>query len=299
MKKALNECAIIERYEECETARIVAQEFEVSTETIYRILRRNGIQRTHRHQKKPKTKWVSNCRSKFCPALIVMLRIVHNMDSTGIAKVMDCSLSTVSNVITRRGLRRNKTVHKTDLNFEALEAEYLAGATTYELGEKYGVNHVTISKWMCQRGHKRGKGYGQKPIQKICMHCGSEFIAKQNTQIYCSKKCERKEHEKKRGERTHRKRARLYGVEYDPSVKLDKVFERDNGICQICGKPCDYEDKSPNGTVGNNYPSIDHITPMSRGGAHVWENVQLAHMRCNSIKGISMEVIAHAEKQSA
>ena len=39
-----------------------------------------------------------------------------------------------------------------------MEQEYLAGASTYELGEKYGVNHATISKWMQKRGHCRGKG---------------------------------------------------------------------------------------------------------------------------------------------
>ena len=35
---------------------------------------------------------------------------------------------------------------------------------------------------------------------------------------------------------------------------------------------------------GPMYPSIDHIIPMSKGGGHIWSNVQVAHIICNSIK---------------
>ena len=36
--------------------------------------------------------------------------------------------------------------------------------------------------------------------------------------------------------------------------------------------------------AGNDYPTIDHIKPISKGGTHTWDNVQLAHFHCNSIK---------------
>ena len=69
---------------------------------------------------------------------------------------------------------------------------------------------------------------------------------------------------------------------------LEKLYKRDNGICKICGHKCDYTDYyiDENGTyiAGNNYPSIDHIKPISKGGCHTWENVQLAHRICNTIK---------------
>lgn len=35
---------------------------------------------------------------------------------------------------------------------------------------------------------------------------------------------------------------------------------------------------------GPKYPSIDHIIPISKGGAHTWENVQVAHFECNPNK---------------
>jgi 5-methylcytosine-specific restriction endonuclease McrA len=50
--------------------------------------------------------------------------------------------------------------------------------------------------------------------------------------------------------------------------------ERDRNICQICKR-----------VVGSRGASIDHIVPISHGGSHTWENVQLAHTKCNSSRG--------------
>lgn len=36
---------------------------------------------------------------------------------------------------------------------------------------------------------------------------------------------------------------------------------------------------------GDNYPSVDHIVPLAKGGLHSWDNVQLAHFKCNTLKG--------------
>jgi len=38
--------------------------------------------------------------------------------------------------------------------------------------------------------------------------------------------------------------------------------------------------------------SIDHIIPLSRGGTHEPDNVQLAHFICNSIKCAQSHVFA-------
>jgi len=56
----------------------------------------------------------------------------------------------------------------------------------------------------------------------------------------------------------------------DPSV----VFARDKGVCGICRLP-----------VARNQPwHVDHIEPLSKGGAHSYDNSQLAHARCNRSK---------------
>lgn len=85
------------------------------------------------------------------------------------------------------------------------------------------------------------------------------------------------------GNRYHR-RAMVYGSadKFDDSITLDKIIERDNGICQICGKQIDRT--LINGHIHKMYPTIDHIIPMSKGGKHILTNVQLAHLGCNAKK---------------
>jgi len=36
--------------------------------------------------------------------------------------------------------------------------------------------------------------------------------------------------------------------------------------------------------VGLEYPSLDHVIPLSKGGEHSMSNARLAHTYCNSIK---------------
>lgn len=71
---------------------------------------------------------------------------------------------------------------------------------------------------------------------------------------------------------------------------LREVYDRDNGICYLCGKPCDWNDYEVRDGViiyNNNYPSRDHIIPKSLGGENTWENIRLAHRGCNARKSIS------------
>lgn len=51
------------------------------------------------------------------------------------------------------------------------------------------------------------------------------------------------------------------------------LYERDDGICGICQKP-----------VGLDF-HVDHVVPLSRGGAHSYANTQIAHPSCNISKG--------------
>ena len=84
------------------------------------------------------------------------------------------------------------------------------------------------------------------------------------------------------------RRLKFYGnAAYDKTVTLKAVIERDRGVCQICGGRVNTEDKI-NGHIGRLYPTIDHIVPLSKGGAHTWDNVQLAHLCCNAGKKDSL-----------
>lgn len=58
-------------------------------------------------------------------------------------------------------------------------------------------------------------------------------------------------------------------------------MRRDGWKCGICGKKINRRVKAPHPTS----PSLDHIVPMSKGGGHLYSNVQAAHFLCNSQKG--------------
>ena len=113
---------------------------------------------------------------------------------------------------------------------------------------------------------------------KTCKGCGKTFYDQSPYKAYCSKLC------KKQARNNHRKRARKYGAVYEKGITLIKVFNRDNGICQICGEPCNWEDNSWGESFGATYPTIDHKKALANGGGHTWSNVQLAHAICNSYK---------------
>lgn len=115
---------------------------------------------------------------------------------------------------------------------------------------------------------------------KKCDACGSTFYSPYASKKYCSDRCKRKA----RGSSNIRERCKKYGVEYHSGISLMSVYKRDNGICQICGKPTDFNDCSWNGFFGAMYPTIDHRLALANGGSHTWENVQLAHAICNSRK---------------
>jgi len=59
------------------------------------------------------------------------------------------------------------------------------------------------------------------------------------------------------------------------------VHARDGWTCQLCRLPIDRAVAWPDSAS----PSIDHVIPLSRGGAHALANVQSAHLGCNSSRG--------------
>ena len=121
-----------------------------------------------------------------------------------------------------------------------------------------------------------------------CQYCGEIFHIsdKWKGKKYCSVECRNKK-ENKRKEIRRRTRLITNG-KYDDTITLKKLYKKYNGVCQICGKKCDYEDYviTEKGVhiAGNMYPSIDHMIPLAKGGTHTDNNVQLAHRICNSIK---------------
>jgi len=82
--------------------------------------------------------------------------------------------------------------------------------------------------------------------------------------------------------RNNRERCREYCRRYDArkvnatigKVSYEEVVKKANGICYLCGWIVLPEEMS-----------IDHVIPLSRGGAHSQDNLEMTHKNCNSSKG--------------
>ncbi len=75
-----------------------------------------------------------------------------------------------------------------------------------------------------------------------------------------------------------RRRARLMGARVGP-IDLDALPFND---CSLCGDPIEADLRWPHPMS----KSVDHVIPLARGGAHVQDNLQWTHLRCNLSKGV-------------
>lgn len=78
----------------------------------------------------------------------------------------------------------------------------------------------------------------------------------------------------------HKRRAQKRGTQVEDLRPID-IYERDIWLCGLCVTPVDPDSAWPDPMS----PSLDHIIPLSKGGTHTYENVQLAHLTCNVSKG--------------
>lgn len=172
---------------------------------------------------------------------------------------------------------------------------------------------------------RRSRQSRRKPARKIaCADCGSTFEAARLDARFCSRKClqrwgrknengECSEADCERGVRAkglcnkhykavlradgristkmewtdarreayHKRRALKKGASTGEPVLLAEIAERDAWMCGLCAEAVDPELTWPDPLS----KSLDHVMPLTRGGAHDPSNVQLAHLRCNTAKG--------------
>lgn len=119
-----------------------------------------------------------------------------------------------------------------------------------------------------------------------CKECGVIYTASQSNQVYCTRRCSDR-HENRVKDINRRSKLKDNGnIQWD--ISLSKLIKRDNNVCYICNGKCNKKDYTRNKQgyfiVGKDYPSIDHVTPVSKGGTHTWDNIKLAHHYCNTIK---------------
>lgn len=118
-----------------------------------------------------------------------------------------------------------------------------------------------------------------------CVICNNLFFSVNNRIKTCSERCH-KTYANWQGKDKRLKKIKDRLVDKD--ISLINLYKRDKGICWICKGECDYKDYETTEDgyfiVHDNYPSIDHVIPLAKGGEHSWDNVKLAHHRCNTLK---------------
>lgn len=78
----------------------------------------------------------------------------------------------------------------------------------------------------------------------------------------------------------HKRRAQKSTTQVEDIRPID-IYERDIWLCGLCSTPVNPDTAWPDPMS----PSLDHVLPLSKGGTHTYENVQLAHLTCNVSKG--------------
>lgn len=204
-----------------------------------------------------------------------------------------------------------KSENKRSMSDDVLVAYYVDGNSASQTALHFGVNLRRVTRAINDAGVNRAVQWTPKKNEYVyeltgdkyldetftCKECGREFTRHEYainskskrhilnwTPTYCCSECMQKA--SRRSGRARRRR-RERSLSYKP-IPLGELIERDNGICQICGEPVDlndgWYDQYNIFHVGRNYPTVDHIKPLAHGGDNTWDNVQLAHLHCNSSK---------------
>jgi 5-methylcytosine-specific restriction endonuclease McrA len=128
-----------------------------------------------------------------------------------------------------------------------------------------------------------------------CIQCGLRFLAASTRQGICSDECRRTRiceqiktgyHDGRYRDQllaaAHNRRARMLAMTDTESISLTVVAERDKWTCGICHKPVPTQTPKDD---RSQMASLDHVIPVAKGGQHTYDNIQLAHYRCNLSKG--------------
>lgn len=152
-----------------------------------------------------------------------------------------------------------------------------------------GRNVTFCSSLECVKIRNRAKSrarYAAVPkVAGECEECSAEFLGPRGKR-FCSQSCINKGFSRRRradgraADLSALRRAQEKGVKVQRGRRIE-VLERDGYICYLCGLPTNRDVAYPH----PEYPVIDHVEPLARGGSHEMSNWATTHNRCNARKG--------------
>ena len=163
----------------------------------------------------------------------------------------------------------------------------------------------------CRERERRRTGavprivYAGLPVLRTCEECGDFFQQRPhrgkrpNGKMYeqnrfCDRACFRS-HVSADSEKVSRRAARWRRMKANGErdrITLPELHRRDEGVCYLCGLLVSADLPCLHPHAG----SADHVVAVVNGGTDTWDNVRLAHRRCNSIKGTSGLTVVSLER---
>lgn len=218
--------------------------------------------------------------------VVSMLKNGSTLDET--AEATGYGRNYVRQIGAQNGIRFKRT---SKYDAKQIKTLYLDGLSPKDIAEHLGIKNTgAVYTVLNKQGIRRQKKTTVIAYEmRFCKECNAAFLCDPGcNKLFCSSTCQKVN--------SHRRndiirRARRHNVVVDDDITLEKLVTRDHGICYLCGQTIDWSDYQViNGKkfARGNYPSIDHVIPISRGGMHSWNNVRLAHFSCNASKGVSM-----------
>ena len=151
-----------------------------------------------------------------------------------------------------------------------------------------GCSRPLRARGLCSTHYNQRDPDRHRRVLKPCEACGKPVMREDRDRyrVACSTRCRNiltrghPEGARYTWEADAMARARKAGAHRIELVDRDQVGARDGWTCQVCHLPVDRTADPLDPWA----PSIDHVVPLSRGGQHCMENVQLLHFGCNSSK---------------
>jgi hypothetical protein len=117
------------------------------------------------------------------------------------------------------------------------------------------------------------------PKTFLCKECNLEHTTEYGRKgyLFCSTRCSDTHHGRTGSAIRRARKSGAQSVSFNP---ID-ILSRDGWVCRQCGVDTP---RKLRGSIEHNAPEIDHIIPLSKGGAHSPGNTQCLCRRCNGIK---------------
>ncbi len=170
-----------------------------------------------------------------------------------------------------------RRTHKTKIKEDSKEYYKKNKEVILEKGMEYYVSHRKAIIADINRYLKTEKG------KKVKKQAQSRYYItnKERIQLYHQKHAKTKQGQIIRLRAKHKRRALEANAPVVEVFNPIGVLERDDYICQSCGRKTrpDYKYTHPL------YPNCDHIVPLAKGGNHAMLNTQCLCHQCNMEKG--------------